>query len=978
MAIGGSGSSVAIDRRIGDSFFQPELTMKLTRMPIPQGPRRRTSRSRSNALKGVVVGALWCLGGLSAHAASDDRAARFYEDALSRYERQDIDGAIIQLKNALQIDKRMLPVQVLLGKALLAKGEAVAAEVALTEALGLGVNRAEVVVPLAQAIVAQGKQPLILEQPRFAVAGLPAGVQVQLLLLRSSAASDLGDSREALKSIDQARAIDASTAEVWLAEVPVRIRTRQFREATAAVDKALVIAPNSAEALYQKGSLAHVLGDLRAALAAYDRTLQRDARHVEARVARAGLYIDLGQPADAAKDVAEVQRLAPGEPRAAYLKALLAERAGNAAAARSGLREVTELVDPVPIEFIRYRPQLLMLNGLAHFGLNELGKAKPYLDAFQKVNGSSPVSKLLARVYLAEPNAPRAIELLETYLRAQPGDAQALTLLAAAHMAQGRHAKATALMQEALRGRDAAEFHTALGLSLLGGGRPGNAVVELESAFAKDPAQTQAGVALVGLYLRNQQSAKALAICKILLQRQPANPGLLNLLGMASAQGGDAAGARAAFEQAIKLDDSLFQARINLARLDIAAKAFDAAAARLAAVLKADEKNVEAMLEMATLSERRGQGADAQRWLEKAVDTGGPRELRPGFALVDLHLRNGRAVPALEAAKRLASNAPEDLAVLLALARAQLVNADATGARNTLTTATRVAGFEAPVQVEIASLQLAAGDPAGASYSLDKALSDRADFLPALALMTDVELRRGETGKAEQRARQIILKHPKRAIGYSLLGDVSLARGQAAAALEAYRRAHQVEPSTDTMLRLLRTMFTQDATKPALQLAEQWIKAHPQDLAVRKALAGGYARTGNFSAARAAYDSLLKLAPQDGEALNNMANVLLRSKDPAALQYAERALAKNPTSPIVIDTLGWVVFQNGQSDRALQLLRDARLRDPGNPEIRFHLAAVLAHTGRKTEARDELEAALKGGRGFESAAEAEALLGTLK
>ena len=47
-----------------------------------------------------------------------------------RYERQDIEGAIIQLKNALQIDKRMLPVQVLLGKALLANGQAVAAEVA--------------------------------------------------------------------------------------------------------------------------------------------------------------------------------------------------------------------------------------------------------------------------------------------------------------------------------------------------------------------------------------------------------------------------------------------------------------------------------------------------------------------------------------------------------------------------------------------------------------------------------------------------------------------------------------------------------------------------------------------------------------------------------------------------------------------------------------------------------------------------------
>jgi len=42
------------------------------------------------------------------------------------------------------------------------------------------------------------------------------------------------------------------------------------------------------------------------------------------------------------------------------------------------------------------------------------------------------------------------------------------------------------------------------------------------------------------------------------------------------------------------------------------------------------------------------------------------------------------------------------------------------------------------------------------------------------------------------------------------------------------------------------------------------------------------------------------------------------------------------------------------------------------------LATVLAQTGRKTEAREELESALKGGQNFESAAEAAVLLKTLK
>jgi Flp pilus assembly protein TadD len=109
--------------------------------------------------------------------------------------------------------------------------------------------------------------------------------------------------------------------------------------------------------------------------------------------------------------------------------------------------------------------------------------------------------------------------------------------------------------------------------------------------------------------------------------------------------------------------------------------------------------------------------------------------------------------------------------------------------------------------------------------------------------------------------------------------------------------------------------------------------------------------------------------------------VLLRLKDPGAIAVAEKALAKDTANANAIDTLGWILFQAGQSaqvDRALQLLRDARLREPGNPVVRYHLAAVLAQLGRKTEARDEVEAALKAGRGFEEQAAAEGLLKTLR
>jgi len=909
--------------------------------------------------------------------AADAKASKYYEDALTRFEKQDTTGAIIQLKNALQIDKNMLSVQMLLGKALLQNGDVVAAEVAFNEALRLGVNRAEVVVSLAQAYLAQGKQSQVLSQTLFAVAGLPPDVQLQVWLLKAAASADTGDLRAALKAVDEARLLDARSTAPWLAEVPVRIRAKQFKEAEAAVVRALELTPNSAEAWYQKGSVAHVSGNLTASLVAYDQTLKLDPKHLEARVARAGLYLDLNRFADAQADIDTLLRNSPSEPRVAYMQALLAERNKQPEVAQKALKNITALLDPVPIDFIRYRPQLLMLNGLAHYGLNEPEKAKQALEYFQKVQGSTPVAKLLAQIYLAESNTDHAIDLLEAYLRVNSADGQAMTMLAGALMSKGQNAKAATLMQQALQTQDRPEFRSTLGMSLIRSGQAGSGMAELEAAFKKDPRQTQAATALIGLYLRSNQAAKAVILAETLVKQQPNNAGFHNLLGMARGQSGKVAESKAAFEKAIALDSAFVQPKLNLARVEIATQAFDAAAARLGAILKNDEKNTDAMAEMASLSLRRGQETEAQRWLEKAADLSGPRDTRWALALSDYLLRRGQPGPALEAVKKAGAKAPDDLLVLMAYARAQIANGDTMGAKSSLTTATRVAAYNPAQQVEIALVQMTAKNWAGASYSLDKALSTSANYLPAMALMSEVELLQGEPTKAEQRAREIVARYPKRAVGPGLLGDVAQSRGQTSQALEFYKRAHQLEPSTGSFLKLFGALSSQDSGKSALQLAQGWVKAHPKDVVGQKTLASAYARDGQFAAAKTTFETLLKLTPDDSDALNNLANVLLRLKDPGAIAMAELAVAKAPANYNAIDTLGWALFQAGQIDRALQLLRDARLRQPTSPEIRYHLAAVLAKIGRNNEAREELEAALKYDQGFDGAKEAQALLKTL-
>ena len=620
-------------------------------MKIP--PLHHVRRSR------LALAALLLATSLQAAAAGDPKAAKLYEDALTRYDKQDVAGAIVQLKNALQADRNLLPAHVLLGKALLGLGESPAAEAAFNEALRLGVNRAEVVLPLARTLIAQGKQTEVIDGQRFALAGLPAVTQSRLMIIKAGAYSDVGNPRAALKSVEEARSLDPISAEGWLAEVPIRIRARQLKEALVAVDKARSIEPGSAEMHYQMGSVQHVAGEHAAALAAYDKALAAEANHGDARVARAGLLLDLNRTEEAAKEVATLLAKSPSDPRGWYLSALLAERDGKQQAMKTAMSRITALLDPVPIEFIRYRPQILLLNGQAHYALGEREKAKPYFEAFQREQPGSPVSKLLANIQLAEGNHDRAIDSLEQYLRAFPNDTQAMALLASAHMAKGRHARAATLMQDALRRKDEPELYTAYGLSLMGSGQSANALTQLEIAYKKDPSQTQAAFALVGLYLRANQAPKALGIATALSKRQPNNPSFQNLLGMARASSRDTAGARTAFEQALQIDPTLLAASLNLARLESAAGNAQRAQALLDGVLKADERNTEALYESATLAERRGDADAALRWLKKGADIGGANDVRPSLALIDLHLRKGRRAEALKAANQLAANAPK-------------------------------------------------------------------------------------------------------------------------------------------------------------------------------------------------------------------------------------------------------------------------------------------------------------------------------
>lgn len=97
---------------------------------------------------------------------------------------------------------------------------------------------------------------------------------------------------------------------------------------------------------------------------------------------------------------------------------------------------------------------------------------------------------------------------------------------------------------------------------------------------------------------------------------------------------------------------------------------------------------------------------------------------------------------------------------------------------------------------------------------------------------------------------------------------------------------------------------------------------------------------------------LIALQPDHAHALNalgySLADRKLRLAEARAL--IERALALAPNDPFILDSKGWVLFRQGETEAARTVLEQAFGLRP-DPEIAAHLGEVLWVLGRQAEAR---------------------------
>lgn len=270
----------------------------------------------------------------------------------------------------------------------LQRGDGIAAEVRLKLALDQGADRAAVAAYMGEALLAQGKTDKAREwlaPGEFLPESAAVGFRTLARLERQS-----GNLRAAGAAFDRAISLSPDDASMWVEIGRLRYSGGEHLLAIDAATHALELEPENVRALEFRGQLVRDSYGLAAALPWFETALTYAPDDVSLLLEFAATLGDLGQNRQMLTLTRRVLELSPGNPKAYYLQAVMAARAGNYGLARSLLKKVDGRLGNLA--------GVILLEGITETALGNYTLAIEALDPLAKRQpGNDRVRNLAAR-----------------------------------------------------------------------------------------------------------------------------------------------------------------------------------------------------------------------------------------------------------------------------------------------------------------------------------------------------------------------------------------------------------------------------------------------------------------------------------------------------------------------------------------------------------------------------------------------------
>lgn len=156
--------------------------------------------------------------------------------------------------------------------------------------------------------------------------------------------------------------------------------------------------------------------------------------------------------------------------------------------------------------------------------------------------------------------------------------------------------------------------------------------------------------------------------------------------------------------------------------------------------------------------------------------------------------------------------------------------------------------------------------------------------------------------------------------------------------------------------------IAQDNPSSAVRTINEVLREHPNQQGLYTVLADAHLRNQDVEKAIAAYEQLLRKFPNNDQAANNLAELLV-SHPASSQERLGKALAlverfKGSPRPELLDTYAWVHLQAGEVEKSVEALETAVQAGTQIAAIHYHLGEAYRKTGAIDKAITELETAL--------------------
>lgn len=755
-----------------------------------------------------------------------------------------------------------------------------------------------------------------------------------------------------------------------------------LREAAAAAPDDAMLAADIANLLADSGNLRQAEIDLDRFLAEYTGP--------EALVARAELRLRNGATDKAREDLVAALKQAPAawplikRVNAELLLGDVALASGNVEEAKQQVAKLERIL-PGAVGTQLLNARIASLEG-------RLGEAAEIVERVaDAVPGNPRIQYLLADAWLRSGNSARATDLLER--RVREGDAIARSLLAGLLMRQNRPDRVIELLgdlpQEVLQ--EQGDQEGLLSAARAAQERASESLASLESRLGANPEDPEQAAELAFAYLRNGQANRALTLLGRSRREDPsplaaavemgANFSLRNereinrlvsgfidpakgdmdvLLAAADAaqEAGRLDVAARVIDRALQMQGDHPGALLRRANIDFMERRYDAAAGGLERLTASGPADPRVQLAQARVLEAQGDLPAAIKVLEAAI-IASPASLEPGLMLAGAHLRANRPELAMQVLEKLVAAAPQDAAAALAAGATLLRAGNIDGARTLFRRAIDQQPESAMAWFNLGRAQWLIGDRNAAAQSFDEASELRPEWLDAGLAAVQAHLELKQPAAAAGIAQGLVKRMPAEPRAWMASGQAALAEGQPTAAAAAFGRSFALRSSAAAALSEHGARVAARAPRPDQPLIN-WLNLRPNDLPVRLRLAQFYLGSGAEAAATREFEAIVRQAPNDIMALNNLAWLLSGTDTARAETLSRRAFAIAPQELPIADTLGWVLIKAGKPAEAVPILARAVQGMPENRAVRFHYALALARVGDRDAAVRELQAALAG------------------